>query len=667
MRRRPGSPLSASVTLLVLLTGGAGACSGDKPLPPPPTSLEEEEAEETRPKIICPPDLETVMCAGNWAAICTGELMPEEIINCSEEGKACVVELGCRKCVPGEYSCGKNNNVLRCRADGGGRTEVEQCDESSGEHCSRTLHACENLCEVAEATRSYIGCEYWAVPTINSQLGVAPTASNPHAPFVFTVAVANPQAAKARITIERGDTVVKERKVAAGEVESVKLDWIAELAGEPLEEQSSVKVPDGAYRITSSIPVTVYQFNPSEFQGEVDGESVFSHTNDASLLLPTHTLTGNYFVVSRPTMFNERTPTGSDCGGAGEIPCPEAVVSSTPGFVAIVGVEEKPTRVEVTVSSHTNAGARGSVPALAPGDTHEFTLDRGEVLQLVSSTPSVCPADSFQTEMLETGCVEDPESGEDVCGDITIAFRYCDVSTDFDLTGTEIRSTGRVGVVAGHDCDFVPHDRWACDHLEETMFPVQAWGKEIYVAVSRPLRSEPNLVRILSAADGNELRFTPKVHESVTLDRGEFIEFASSEHFRVTGTRAIAAAQFLVGQDFDGVGSSGPYGAGDPGMSLGIPLEQWRNEYAFLVPSTFEKNYVNVIANRDQSIFLDDELITDFASVKGTDMSVARVPVEGGQHTIETTRPFGIVVYGYAVYTSYIYPGGLDLREINIL
>jgi hypothetical protein len=28
--------------------------------------------------------------------------------------------------------------------------------------------------------------------------------------------------------------------------------------------------------------------------------------------------------------------------------------------------------------------------------------------------------------------------------------------------------------------------------------------------------------------------------------------------------------------------------------------------------------------------------------------------------------PFGIVVYGFGSYTSYMYPGGLDLTAINI-
>jgi hypothetical protein len=48
---------------------------------------------------------------------------------------------------------------------------------------------------------------------------------------------------------------------------------------------------------------------------------------------------------------------------------------------------------------------------------------------------------------------------------------------------------------------------------------------------------------------------------------------------------------------------------------------------------------------------------------------VARVQLgqgDAGNHHISGTLPFGIQVYGYGQYTSYWYPGGLDLKEITI-
>ena len=46
---------------------------------------------------------------------------------------------------------------------------------------------------------------------------------------------------------------------------------------------------------------------------------------------------------------------------------------------------------------------------------------------------------------------------------------------------------------------------------------------------------------------------------------------------------------------------------------------------------------------------------------------VARHAIDGGTHQMSADKNFGIVVYGFGSYTSYMYPGGLDFEEINPL
>jgi len=48
-------------------------------------------------------------------------------------------------------------------------------------------------------------------------------------------------------------------------------------------------------------------------------------------------------------------------------------------------------------------------------------------------------------------------------------------------------------------------------------------------------------------------------------------------------------------------------------------------------------------------------------------MQTARVTIRPGVHQVLSTQPFGIIVYGFGSYTSYMYPGGLDLRVINVI
>jgi len=50
-----------------------------------------------------------------------------------------------------------------------------------------------------------------------------------------------------------------------------------------------------------------------------------------------------------------------------------------------------------------------------------------------------------------------------------------------------------------------------------------------------------------------------------------------------------------------------------------------------------------------------------------TGWAVARLALEGkddGDHLLTSPQPFGVQVYGYGQYTSYWYPGGLNLDPL---
>lgn len=200
------------------------------------------------------------------------------------------------------------------------------------------------------------------------------------------------------------------------------------------------------------------------------------------------------------------------------------------------------------------------------------------------------------------------------------------------------------------------------------MLPLEAWGQDVAVSVSETVACQPtlpNLVRVLSATDGNRVGFTPKLIEPVVLDAGEHLDLEITEDVQVTGTDALLVGQFLLGQDYNGYGSAGSRAKGDPSMSLAIPLEQWRKDYAFLTPESFTDNYVNLIAHQGQVVTLDGALVQGFTTIEGTQTAVARVPVKGGIHRARSPGAFGLVLYGYATYTSYMLPGGTDLNLIN--
>ena len=75
-----------------------------------------------------------------------------------------------------------------------------------------------------------------------------------------------------------------------------------------------------------------------------------------------------------------------------------------------------------------------------------------------------------------------------------------------------------------------------------------------------------------------------------------------------------------------------------------------------------------MIAPLNATITLDGAVVSsgEFHAIGSSGWAVARHPVAGGTHHVDGSANFGIVVYGYASYTSYMYPGGLNLETIVI-
>ena len=132
--------------------------------------------------------------------------------------------------------------------------------------------------------------------------------------------------------------------------------------------------------------------------------------------------------------------------------------------------------------------------------------------------------------------------------------------------------------------------------------------------------------------------------------------------FRVSSDKPVLVAHYLQGQ------SSVDSGAGDPSMAVAVPRAQYRDNYIFAVSRTYDYNFVNVVAPRGATVLLDGEALSDaaFVEIGTTGFGVARhlLPSDRDVFRMEGTAPFGIVVYGYGAFTSYMYPGGLDLKKI---
>jgi hypothetical protein len=233
-----------------------------------------------------------------------------------------------------------------------------------------------------------------------------------------------------------------------------------------------------------------------------------------------------------------------------------------------------------------------------------------------------------------------------------------------ELSGASIESDRPILVIAGHNCADVPSTSVACDHLEEIMPPLGAWGRRVIAPAPRSVDGEPSFLRIISAADGNVITLSNAPSE-ITLDRGKVFEFVTSEDVQIDATAPILVSQYLVSAAyFDRAPPGRPPGSvGDPSMGIASPVEQFRASYAFAVPESFDRNYAAIVAHRGDEVRLDGIPIETWSALG--EFAIARVPLFGGAHLLESSLGTSLTLYGVAPYTSYLLPGGLDVELLQ--
>ncbi|MBU1243677.1 IgGFc-binding protein [Myxococcota bacterium] len=562
------------------------------------------------------------------------------------------VMLECVYCYSGGTACQPDGHVYYCLPDGHIGEKKEDCDLEYEEDCiewSPGEAVCGTDCNIARLSRSYLGCDLVATVTANASLR-PPFADN------FGVALDNAGDRDATVYIE-GPDGTRTEDLPAHTLRVILLPF-----HEPLRTGSSLdsgltlrsgQYTAAAYRLTTTQPVTAYQFNPYDFVLDVTGIDYYSYTNDASLLLPVSSLGQGYTAMSRPT-------------NAYDTVLPPLSQKHSPGFVTVVAVENN-TAVTVRSTAHTAAG--DGLETMAPGDERTFVLQKNDVLQLVTAQ-----------DITAGQCPETPGSATES----DQRFLYCNPGADYDLTGTRVTSDKPVAVWSGHNCSFVPYQTWACDHLEEMLFPHETWGQRFVIGFTAPVETatgETNAVRVVAAEDDTVVTFSPDtIAAPRTLAAGEWVEVIPppQQHFGITADKPVLVARFMVGQNY---WTTAQDASGDPSMGLVVPVEQFRDEYRFTTPPSFPASWVNIIVPADMlsgdTLTLDQTTVltlADFTVIGDTGFALAQLPltagIPAGSHHLVASREslrFGIEVYGFANYTSYLYPGGLDLYQINTI
>jgi hypothetical protein len=490
-------------------------------------------------------------------------------------------------------------------------------------------------CDQAAMLRSYVGCDYWPTVVANPVWSI----------FDFAVVVANAGTSAAQVTVTGPGGTNKSETVAPNGLVKIYLPWVPALKGSdcdvcgvPPPLAASVLAKSSAYHLVSSVPVTVYQFNALEYEpiGGPPGKDwstcpgmqtcvspngrgplgCYSFTNDSSLLLPSTAMTRHYRVTGYPGL----SVSGGD-GGA------EPFMNS---YFAVTGTVDG-TTVKVALGPSAQVIGGGGISDTAPGGELTLSLDAGDVIEIAGAL-----------------------------GDTV------------DLSGSLVAADQPVQVIAGTPCIEVPEGTLACDHLEQSVFPAETLGKRYFVTAP----TGPNKVavqrdvRLYGNVDGTMLTYAPSAPGDcpATLNAGQVADCGLvSGDFEVTGTNEFAVGSFMLGGTL--VDTAGVLG--DPSESLMASVEQYRTKYVFLAPYDYEENFVDVVMPLDATVVLDGIALQTRALRPIADgYGVVRMPLNGinvgagGAHVLSASAPVGVQVLGYGAYTSYQYPGGLNLKQI---
>ncbi|MCP4679042.1 MAG: hypothetical protein GY854_26845 [Deltaproteobacteria bacterium] len=474
-------------------------------------------------------------------------------------------------------------------------------------------------CDEARKLKSNIGCEYWAVDLDNSEslLGNDNAAGDRFA--VAVANVGNQGSSHVEVHINNADPgmpldldLVETRDIAERDL------YLFELPRRDVDgENVTVGVDNGpqtwlssrAFRITSSVPVVAFQFNPLNQK----------FSNDASLLLPTSGLGKNHLVLGYP-------PSG-----------PNALQKNR-GYVTIVGTSED-TSVQVTPAFDIMAGE--GIEAIQKGELAEFTIGPFDVINLETRLEKA--DDSIPPDL----------TGSTVSSDKSVAVFF----------GTDLSLVSNTQKFPFSCC---------AEHMEQQVLPSEAMGQKFVVSHSAHRnwnKPEEDMYRIMAYSDNTKvLTNLPEPNASFTLSSGQFREIFSSIGFVVDSTGPLHVGQYLVAQ-----GDTGAAMGDSALLYVPAVNQRRKHYIFTTGRGFATNHAVISMPEGSKAIIDDEDLkkspmcrgpIVD-GELDDVNYEAWTCDILDGDHEVYSNAPIGVFVYGYYSAGSYAYPAGSDLRRIN--
>jgi hypothetical protein len=301
------------------------------------------------------------------------------------------------------------------------------------------------------------------------------------------------------------------------------------------------------------------------------------------------------------------------------------------GF-AVVGTEDG---TLVTVTASTSLLSATGIPALAAGDLWSTTVNAGDVVQL------------------EGAAVGD------------------------DVTGSHVTADAPVAVIGYHECATITPG--TCDHVEEMLFPTDAWGTSggTYVCARTFDPDAAHVWRFLAVEDATTLTFTYGAGVSglpspsgatEMLDAGQWVEHAVTGPDSPTTPGAGNLGDFVV--DADKPVSVVQFASGEVSMTVVGPSGFGARMFLFATPPPFAST-ITLARPTGTAVELDGAPIAagSWMALSPT-YDVHRGALADGTHLLDTgidpyvgfPPPLGVYLSGAAGSAGWALVGGFGPR-----
>jgi len=180
--------------------------------------------------------------------------------------------------------------------------------------------------------------------------------------------------------------------------------------------------------------------------------------------------------------------------------------------------------------------------------------------------------------------------------------------------------------------------------------------------------------RIVASEDNTTINFDPAVSigQQIVLDAGEMVQFDDMQDFFISADDPILVAGYMYGC----TASNAQNCPGDPYMVQMTPVEQYQEDYVFLVDSSYTNDFAKLVRPNGADVnvaCLGGNVANNKWNAIGNsgwdwaviDMNPGEAQCAPGTNEASSNDAFGIIVSGQAYAASYAYPGGLALAAIN--